>query len=139
MNDPLTHDWKHYDLDELEGLDPDEMRRRMLIDIALDAPHLVHLEPEHITRLTSPELQALLDGAGPRNRAGQVKIPRPVKQSRQRVPAPRRYKATIWHEGRTVALGWFLTEQVRDEVVTAARQRRAMGLPVVLPRPTNGS
>lgn len=41
-----------------------------------------------------------------------------------------KYKATMWYQGRTVALGWFLTQQVRDEAVTLAKSMRAIGLPL---------
>ena len=46
------------------------------------------------------------------------------------LPAVVKHKATMWHQGRTVALGWYLTQQVRDEAVALAKSMRAIGLPL---------
>ena len=41
-----------------------------------------------------------------------------------------RHKATLWYKGRTVTLGRFLSEQVRDEAVEMGKTLRNMGFDI---------
>lgn len=43
---------------------------------------------------------------------------------------PKRFKAQLWHNGYTVHLGMYATEQERDQAQEAARFRRSVGLPI---------
>lgn len=43
---------------------------------------------------------------------------------------PPRYKAQVWHNGYSVHLGTFDTIEARDAAVQAAKDRRAIGLPL---------
>ncbi len=63
-------------------------------------------------------------------------VPKPKPfYSAPRTVSPLRYKATVWENGRSVSLGWFMTESVRDEVVAEAKRLRSIGLPVLLAKP----
>lgn len=54
--------------------------------------------------------------------------------SRNRITAPEnrppRYKAQVWHNGYSVHLGTFDSLEARDAAVQAAKDRRAIGLPL---------
>lgn len=52
----------------------------------------------------------------------------PVRRERCPFPAPIRYKAQVWYQGRNCDLGWYMSISVRDEVVSEAKMLRAMGL-----------
>lgn len=109
------------------------------------ATHLANLERlRHDPAIDYTEEQ--LETMTPEDAATLVSMlpkPRPIAQrapidpvvrakplQRSSLPPVVKHKATLWYQGRTVALGWYLTQQVRDEAVTLAKSMRAIGLPL---------
>ena len=132
------HEFTHYDDRDLEGHSFSELNHLMYIDRVLCDPRYEHLSDVELDRMTDDQLRALLGASEPARKrkakppAAQYfapalpreKIKRPLKHD----PVPPRYKAQIWWQGKNHSLGWFMTEQVRDEVVHDAKVLRSMGL-----------
>lgn len=141
-----SHTFGYFTRHDLEDLAPNELEHWALIDQVMLSPH--HKETADVSmleRMSDDQLRALLvDDVKP------VKVkpsnpfparasePAPViPQVRERVlpewrRALLRYKAQLWHDGKPVHLGYFMSEQVRDEAIAAAKLRRSMGLPIRL-------
>lgn len=139
------HTFGYFKPRDLEDLSPTEMEHWALIDQVMLSPrHKDTADVSMLEQMSDDQLRALLDDVKP----SKVKPSNPfpprepeppavIPQVRERVlpewrQAMRKYKAQIWHEGKPVHLGYFMTEQVRDEAIAAARVRRDMGLPVRL-------
>lgn len=139
------HTFAHYDEHELHGKTFEQMNHLMYVDRVLSDPRHNLIDPMDLECMTDEQLRDML-GAD----VEVVKKPKPAKlpnpypsappPERPRYTAPRtisplRYKATVWEKGRSVSLGWFMTESVRDEVVAEAKRLRSIGLPVLLAKP----
>lgn len=121
-----TYQFKYHDEFQLEGLSPDQLRRLEYIDRLLD-DRFIEYDPAYLQSLSDAELRDLV-GMLPKPC---VATPVSAKPARFVNPYPVvKYKATIWHQGRTVSLGWFMSEQVRDEAVTMAKTMRNLGVPL---------
>ncbi len=129
------HEFTHYDDRALDGLSFAHLNHLMYVDRVMCDPRHEHRSDIELERMSDDQLRALLGDGEPlrKRKAAPVslaptmpreKVKRPLKHD----PVPPRYKAQIWWQGKNHSLGWFLTEQVRDEVVTDAKALRAMGL-----------
>lgn len=126
------YQFKYHDSYDLEGMSEAELRCAELRDRILDLPEYDEIDVSELNRMSEQELLALL--APYRTEAPKRAPIDPVVRAkplqRASLPPVVKYKATIWYQGRTVALGWYLTQQVRDEAVTLAKSMRAIGLPL---------
>lgn len=126
------YQFKYHDSYDLEGMSEAELRRAELRDRILDMPEYDEIDVTALRAMSEQELLALLapyrTEAPKRTPIDPVVRAKPLR--RPGLPAVVKHKATMWHQGRTVALGWYLTKQVRDEAVTLAKSMRAIGLPL---------
>lgn len=129
------HEFTHYDDRALDGLSFAHLNHLMYVDRVMCDPRHEHRSDIELERMSDDQLRALLGDGEPlrKRKAAPVSLfpalPRErVKRPLKHDPVPPRYKAQIWWQGKNHSLGWFLTEQVRDEVVTDAKALRAMGL-----------
>lgn len=132
------HEFTHYNDRALDGLSFSEMNHLMYVDRVMCDPRHEHRSDIELERMSDDQLRALLGDSEPvrKRRAATVSPfpaqPSPPREKLRRLPrhepVPPRYKAQIWYQGKNHSLGWFLTEQVRDEVVTDAKNLRNMGL-----------
>jgi hypothetical protein len=140
-----TYQFKYHDAWQIEAASPEQLKRLEWIDRLLDDQSVEH-DPAHLDSLSDEDLRVLvgmLPGqrkpappAAPRADPGPlipirgdvVKRPKRVKLD----PSIPRYRAALWVNGQSVHLGYYYTEEVRDEEVAAAKLRRDMGLPIRL-------
>lgn len=132
----LQYDFREYDGYEVAH-EPLEVRRHLMyVDMAMGKPSLRDFDPMALERMSDADLIELL-GADIKPKPVDIASPFPVQPAKPREkikraprhePTPPRYKANIWYQGKSHALGWFMTEQVRDEVVADAKALRAIGL-----------
>lgn len=126
------YQFKYHDSYDLEGMSEAELRCAELRDRILDLPEYDEIDVSELNRMSEQELLALLapyrTEAPKREPIDPVVRAKPLQRSS--LPPVVKHKATIWYQGRTVALGWYLTQQVRDEAVTLAKSMRAIGLPL---------
>lgn len=129
------HEFTHYDDRALDGLSFAQLNHLMYVDRVMCDPRHEHRSDIELEHMSDDQLRAMLGDGEPlrKRKASPVslapampreKVKRPLKHD----PVPPRYKAQIWWQGKNHSLGWFLTEQVRDEVVDDAKALRAMGL-----------
>lgn len=144
----LRYTFKEYSEHEVAHKTIEQRTHLMYVDMAIHKPSLRDFDAMDLERMSTDELRALLgDGvkvkklkpAPPVNPFPQVEPePEPViPQVRARVlpewrQALPKYKAQLWHEGKPVHLGYFMSETVRDEEIAAAKLRRDIGLPIRL-------
>lgn len=145
-NPEHPHEFTHYDDRALDGLSFAELNHLMYVDRVLCDPRHSERSDIELERMSDDDLRAMLgesEPVKPRKRARLPHmpplvpvIPKPKPfYSAPRTVSPLRYKATVWENGRSVSLGWFMTESVRDEVVAEAKRLRSIGLPVLLAKP----
>jgi hypothetical protein len=131
-----------YEPAEARG-DVEEMMRLEKVDKVLLNPDLQHLDWFQIRDASIIQLDEWL-GESLVSQSRPARDPKPPRikerqvarrmSTRPDVPQCVKHKATIWHQGRTVALGWFMSEQVRDEAVTMAKTMRQLGIPLEMIR-----
>lgn len=140
------HTFEAFSRLDLDGCSFAELNHLVYVDRVLSDPRYKDTaEVSMLERMTDEQLRDMLG-----EDVEVVEKPKPAKllspypaappPERPRYTAPRtvsplRYKATVWEKGRSVSLGWFMTESVRDEVVAEAKRLRSMGLPVLLAKP----
>lgn len=126
------YQFKYHDSYDLEGMSEAELRCAELRDRILDLPEYDEIDVSELNRMSEQELLALLapyrTEAPKRAPVDPVVCAKPLQHAS--LPPVVKYKATIWYQGRTVALGWYFTQRVRDEAVTLAKSMRAIGLPL---------
>lgn len=134
---------KEYEVDEFASFK--ELVHLSYVDRVKMLPRYADAEVGTLELMTDEQLRAMLSNepapvkpAAPAPVAPREPVqgspiprvrPRTLPEWREAIP---RYRAQLWHEGKPVHLGYFMTEQVRDEVVSEARARRNMGLPIRL-------
>lgn len=135
----LQYDFKEYDDFEVAHKPIEVRRHLMYVDMAMAKPSMRDFDPMALERMSDAELIELLGADIKVKKPEPVKIANPfpvqpakprekIKRLPRHEPVPPRYKANIWYQGKSHSLGWFMTEQVRDEVVADAKALRAMGL-----------
>lgn len=137
------HTFEYFTESDLDGCGFVELNHLAYIDRIMMLPRYKDAEVSTLERMSDDQLRAMLSNEpAPAKPAAPVAPRAPVQGS----PIPRvrprtlpewreaipRYRAQLWHEGKPVHLGYFMTEQVRDEEVAAAKLRRDMGLPIRL-------
>lgn len=136
------HAFAHHDEQALEGMTFEQLNHMMYVDVAMSDKRLAHIDPMDLERMSDDKLRSLLaddSPVRPVKRANPfpavIEQKVPLKRAPPRYPVPPRYKAQIWYQGKNHSLGWFLTEQVRDEVVRDAKLLRNMGLDPRIAKP----
>jgi len=113
------HSFKHFYPDQLEGKTRDQLDHLALVDQCLE--RFIDVDPDVFEQMSCAELRDTLD----LTKVERVPVAAPVKPVAAPQPkGSKRFKAQLWHDGRSVALGYFPTAALRDAAVGAARSER---------------
>ena len=127
-----AHSFTHYDEHELRGKTFEQLNHLMYVDRVLSDPRHNLIDPMDLEGMSDDELRAMLVDSTPVRVAPVTSAPA-VKPLRVRIdPTIPRYRAAVWANGQSLHLGYYYTEELRDQAVSEAKARRDIGLPVRL-------